>query len=146
MFFLCQRYVVAGGIVTERSMLPTLKEGSYYLINKYIYLLTRPQRGDIVVLRPHLYDSDQYIKRVIGLEEETLTLSGGKAYINGRLLDEPYTAGETYPEMGPLQIGKNHYFVMGDNRVESLDSRRFGTVGLKNIEGKIKPGKWFSFR
>ena len=145
-FFLFQRYVIAGGIVTERSMLPTLKEGNYYLINKYIYLVSQPQRGDIVVLRPHPYDSDQYIKRVIGLSEETLLISGGKVYINGRPLDEPYAIGDTYPNLGPIQIRKNSYFVMGDNRVESHDSRHFGTVGLKNVEGKIKAGQWFSFR
>ncbi len=146
MFLIFQRYVVGVGIITDLSMFPTLPEGSYFLINKYIYHLTRPKRGDIVVLRRDDYVSEQYVKRVVGLAGETLLIKSGQVYINGYGLTEPYAVGETYPDLGPYTIGKDAYFVFGDNRKVSEDSRHFGTVPLRNIEGKIKPGELFPFR
>ena len=142
LYFGCQRYVVSLGVVAERSMLPTLTEESYFLVNKYIYHFVRPRRGDIVVLRSKTYE--EYVKRVIALEGETLLITAGRVYINGRELREPYVRGTTFPDRGPLRVEKDSYFVMGDNREESFDSRQFGSVLLKDIEGKITPGQLFS--
>ena len=146
MFFFCQRYVVGMGVIAERSMLPTLSDGSYFLVNKYIYHVTRPKRREIVVLRRGAYETEEYVKRVIGLSGETLRLHAGRVYINGRLLDEPYAVGPTYPEFGPYRIEPGRYFLMGDNRAVSEDSRAFGTVPLRDIEGKISPGELFPLR
>ena len=146
LYFVCQRYVVSLGIVAERSMLPLLSEGEYFLVNKYIYHFVRPQRGDVVVLRRNAATSDQYVKRVIGLEGEVLRITSGRVYVNGRLLAEPYVLGGTFPDFGPYRIPVGSYFVMGDNREQSEDSRWFGSVALREIEGKIKPGQLFTFR
>jgi len=146
LYFICQRYVVSLGIVTDKSMLPTLPEGSYFLVNKYVYHLTRPARGDIVVLRGPAYTSEEYVKRVIGLEGDMLLIRGGAVYLNGHRLIEPYAVGATFPDLGPLRVGPGMYYVMGDNRVRSEDSRAFGPVALRDLEGKISPGKLFSFR
>ena len=144
-FFFCQRYVVSVGVMTERSMLPTLVEGNYFLINTYIYHVARPKRGDIVVLRRGASFSEQYVKRVIGLAGEALLIRSGNVYINGHRLSEPYAAGNTFPDVGPYILPKDAYFVMGDNREESEDSRYFGAVALRDIEGQIKPGELFPF-
>ena len=142
--FFFHRYVISVGIIEDWSMLPTLQEGSYFLVNKYIYHFARPERGDIVVIR--MGGSEQYVKRVVGLAGETLRVESGHVYINGRQVTEPYATGMTYPDFGPYEIGADSYFVFGDNRGVSEDSRHFGAVSLKNIEGKIKPGEWFPFR
>ena len=140
MFFFFQRYVVGVGIVQDRSMFPTLREGSTYLINKYIYQFTSPKRGDIVLLWPYRYATEQYVKRVIACSGDTLSIKNGHVSINGTFLPEPYTVGLTYPEREPFPIKKGFYFVMGDNRRESEDSRTFGSIPLENIAGKIDVG------
>ena len=138
--------LISGGIVVDKSMYPTLKDGEYYLINKYLYHFTKPRRGDIVILLPWKYAPEEYVKRVIGLEGEQLLIRNGRVYINGEPLSEPYVAGITGPDMGPIKIPKGKYFVMGDNRANSMDSRAFGAVEPENIEGKIKPGELFPLR
>ena len=145
MTFFVQRHVVSAGLITDVSMMRTLKNGELYLVNKYIYHFKRPQRGDIVVLLPYKYAAEEYVKRVIGLEGETLSIKQGMVSINGIELAEPYALGETAPDMGPVLIPSGKYFVMGDNRANSYDSRQFGAVPVENIAGKIKPGEWFTF-
>lgn len=140
-----QHVVIGVGIVTDKSMLPTLHAGEYFLINKYRYRVSRPRRGDIVVLRPRRYESEEYVKRVIALPGETLQFMGGRVYLNGAPLHEPYAVGQTWPDLGPLRIAPDTYYVLGDNRLNSEDSRRFGAVPRRNLAGKIKPGEWFPF-
>lgn len=146
MFFFFQRFVVSVSIIQETSMSPTLKHGEYYLVNKYLYHFTPPKRGEIVAFRETPYASEGYVKRVIGLGEETLTLQGGDVFVNGQRLIEPYVIGKTYPDMGPIRLKKDTYFLMGDNRLDSYDSREFGAVSIKNIEGKIDPSQWFPLK
>jgi len=138
-FLLCDHYVVGSGWVTDVSMLPTLTPGRYLLINKYSPRLSGLRRGDVVVVRPENHSRWYYVKRVIGLGGETFSISGGRVMINGRPLEEPYTRGPTEPEMQPRRIPEGSYFVMGDNRANSEDSRSFGSVTGNRIEGKIKP-------
>ena len=145
LFFTCQHVIICLGVVQDRSMLPQLSDGSTFLVNKYIYHLTAPKRGDIVVLARNLYMEGQYVKRIVGMPEEMLWIHNGRVYINGRLLQEPYTLGDTLPDFGPMRIGEDHYYVLGDNRMVSEDSRHFGCVSRRNIEGKIRPGQLFSF-
>lgn len=141
LFLFCQRYVVSSGRVIDISMLPTLMPGRYFLINKFGLCLAGPHRGDVVIVRPteQGWSNWYYVKRVIGLEGETFAVSGGQVIINGRPLEEPYATGSTQPDMEPRQIPKGFYFVMGDNRGNSEDSRNFGAVPRDRIEGKIKP-------
>lgn len=146
MYFLVQRYVVSAGVVTDISMLPTLPEGNYYLVNKYIYIFALPERGDLVVLRRGRFASEQYVKRVIGLPGERLLIRSGVVYINDRRLEELYAPGPTFPDLGSLTIEKEAYFVMGDNRPVSEDSRQYGLVPFSQIEGKIKTDRLFPFR
>ena len=140
-FFLFERHVLSAGRVTDVSMQPTLREGTYFLINKYTYHFIPPRRGDVVVLRPWAQTRWRYVKRVIGLGGETLTISSGRVYINDQLLEEPYAQGSTTPDAGPTLIPQGSCFVLGDNRQESEDSRIFGSVPADRIEGKIKPGR-----
>ena len=145
MTWACQRYVVTAGVITERSMEPTLPEGSYFLVNKYAYRFHRPQRGDIVVLTRGIYDEDEVVKRVIGLEGDVLTIHRGRVWLNGQRLLEPYAVGRTAPNFGPYRIPAGHSFVLGDNRPVSFDSRAFGDVPLRYVEGKLAPGQFFPF-
>jgi signal peptidase I len=116
------------------------------VVNRYIYHLADPERGDIVVLRRGEYTSNEEVKRVIGLPGETVLIKSGEVYIDGRRLAEPYASGSTYPDLGPYTIKEDAYFVLADNRGVREDSREYGTVRVKAIQGKIKPGELFPFR
>jgi len=145
MYHLVHQHVIGVGIVTDISMRPTLEEGNTYLVNKYLYRFRRPSRGDIVVLRKTTYLDEQYVKRVVGLEGEVLAVRNGRVFINGRVIEEPYAVGVTLPPMAPYPIPLGDYFLLGDNRLTSQDSRHFGTVSIRNIEGLIRPGTLFPF-
>jgi len=144
LFFFCERYLLSAGRVTDVSMLPTLTPGSYFLVNKYVYRFRRPRRGEIVVFRPPGKDRWYYVKRVIGLEEEILSISSGQVYVKGKALEEPYVLGITSPDLAPVAIPKRSYFLLGDNRPDSEDSRSFGSIPLDRIHGKIRPGRRFT--
>ena len=144
LFLLCERHVISAGRVTDYSMYPTLKPGGYFLINKFIVHFAPLRRGDVVVVRPVNHPRWYYVKRVVALGGETLSISQGKISVNGRPLAEPYTVGRTEPEREPQKIPEGFYFLMGDNRVASEDSRAFGPVPKERIEGKIRPGRLFS--
>jgi signal peptidase I len=126
-------------------MHPTVSKG-YYLVNRYVYHFSEPGRGDIVVLDRGDYSSDEEIKRVVGLPGETVQITSGAVYINGRRLDEPYVLGATYPNYGPNTMGKDAYFVLGDNRRAGDDSREYGPVRFTMIEGKIRPDVLFPLK
>lgn len=143
--FLFQRYVISLGIITDRSMSPTLRDGEHVLVNKYIYRLTRPKRGEVVVLRRAAFETEEYVKRVVGLSGEKIAIRSGVIYINGRRLEEPYAVGETYPDQPPRHLGPREYFVLGDNRLSSEDSRHFGEVRLDQLEGRVTPDRLFEF-
>ena len=128
------------------SMYATLDDNDYLIANKIDYRLHAPQRGDIIILRPPTDNSKDFIKRVIALPGEKLLIRGGIVYINGRKLDEPYlpeawTTLNNWPPNGTdgTVIPSNEYFVMGDNRNRSQDSRIFGPIGRDRIDGKA----WF---
>jgi signal peptidase I len=129
------------------SMFATLDNNDYLIANKVDYRLHAPQRGDIVILRPPTNNTTDFIKRIIALPGERLLIRDGVVYINGHRLDEPYLPEawtlQTNPQ--PWSIGEgavippNQYFVMGDNRNKSQDSRFFGTITRDRIDGKA----WF---
>ncbi len=144
-FLFCERYVVGAGRVTDYSMFPTLKPGAYFLINKFIVRLSPIRRGDVVVIIPPDHPRWYYVKRVVAGGGETLSISDGRVWVDGKPLQEPYAIGRTEPDMRPRRIPEGSYFLMGDNRVDSEDSRVFGSVPREQIVGKIKPGRLFSF-
>jgi len=129
------------------SMWATLDNNDYLIANKIDYRLHAPQRGDIVILRPPTNNTTDFIKRIIALPGERLLIRDGAIYINGHKLDEPYLPDEwtqqtnagKYSEGQGAVIPPNEYFVMGDNRNRSQDSRFFGPIGRDRIDGKA----WF---
>lgn len=128
------------------SMYATLDDNDYLIANKIDYRLHPPQRGDIIILRPPTDNSKDFIKRVIALPGEKLLIRDGAVYINGRKLDEPYlpeawTTLNNWPANGTdgMVMPPNEYFVMGDNRNRSQDSRIFGPISRDRIDGKA----WF---
>ena len=126
------------------SMFATLDNNDYLIANKIDYRLHAPQRGDIIILRPPTDNSKDFIKRIIALPGERLLISDGYVYINGHKLDEPYLPEQwtTLNNWGGPDgevVPPNDYFVMGDNRNRSQDSRIFGFIGRDRIDGRA----WF---
>jgi signal peptidase I len=139
-------FVVQAVHVEGLSMWATLDNDDYLIANKIDYRLHAPERGDIVILRPPTNNSTDFIKRIIALPGEKLLIRSGAVYINGHHLVEPYipdawTFQNNWPTDGSdgEVMPPNQYFVMGDNRNRSQDSRFFGPIGRDRIDGKA----WF---
>ena len=122
------------------SMEPNLHDGEYVIVNRVIYRLQPPQRGDVIVFQRE--GSREFIKRVIGLPGDTVAVQGSHVLVNGMALDEPYIAQPNAYTMEPRRIGPNEYFVLGDNRNNSSDSHNWGTVPLSVIDGKAWVTYW----
>ena len=130
--------------VEGTSMTPLISDQERIFINKFVYRFEPIARGDVVVFLYPLDRSKSFIKRVVGLPEDTVEIRDGQVYLNSKLLPEPYIPPEsddfgTYP---PTQIPKGEYFVMGDHRTSSNDSRIFGPVPRKFIYGKAVFAYW----
>ena len=144
-FILFGVFFVQPVVVEGTSMLPQLHDGERLLVNKLIYYKIQSiswghiERGDIVVFWFPNDPDKSYVKRVIGLPGETVELRNGKVYINGVELNEEYIDVEhnqSLPSWPPRKVEDHHYFVMGDNRDNSSDSRYWGLVPEKYIYGK----------
>lgn len=133
--FLIQPHRVKGD-----SMLPNFHDGELLLTEKISYRFGMPQRGDVIVFTAPGSRNVDFIKRIIGLPGESITVSNGEVLINNEQLIEPY---ETQKTRGSINItlSANHYFVLGDNRGSSSDSRSFGPIERKSIKGKA----WFVY-
>lgn len=121
-FFLAFFVIVNANIPTS-SMEPTIMVNDRIIANRLSYKFSEPQRGDIVVFK---YPDDEkllYVKRVIGLPGDTVNISKGGVYINGEKLDEPYITTSIIGNFGPYTVPTDSYFMLGDNRNNSLDSR-----------------------
>jgi signal peptidase I len=117
------------------SMLPTLQDGEYVLVNRLAYRAELPVRGDIIVfVSPQSPDLD-LIKRVIGLPGDVVKISDGKVQVNGKILDEPYIAAAPIYN-GEWNVPEGNLFVLGDNRNDSSDSHAWGLLPLDNVIGK----------
>lgn len=122
--------------VVSGSMKNTLQINEYYLKNKVAFKFKKtPKRGDIIDFK-HL--EDLYVKRVIGLPNETIYIKNGVVYVNNLELKEDYTINIDYEDYGPYTVPNDEYFVLGDNRSESNDSRfwEYSFVKTKDIKGK----------
>ncbi len=172
MIFVAVRLVVVNYRVVGQSMLPGLEGGEMVLVNRNAYAsfdtwslvdwlpgvehenanivhpFSPPQRGDIVVLNAPVDNATSpYIKRVIGLEGETVEIRDDMVLIDGRPLNEPYLDDETtmcaaQPDCGPFLVPEGSVFVLGDNRDNSSDSPDFGPVRIDDIVGKVWLGYW----
>ena len=145
-YYLIQPFYVKGA-----SMEPNFHDHEYLIINEISYRFHNPERGDIVVFRYPLNPQDFYIKRVIGLPGERIQIKGGGVYIfndlepDGFLLIEPYLEEEisTYGRNEEtIELGSSEYYVLGDNRSSSQDSRSFGPVNITYIIGKVLLRGW----
>ena len=152
--------------VEGSSMQPTLSEDQYLLVNKFLYyrvdgtrlsryipfleiepgetsfLFGEPQRGEIIVFHYPRDITRDFIKRVIAVPGDTVEMRNGRVYVNRVIVEEPYLTAPYGPtNLTEQTIGPEEYFVMGDNRLQSNDSRSWGTVPLSNVVGKA----WFSY-
>lgn len=127
-------------------MEPNYVDGNVLLVNKLAYIADTPQRGDVIAMYFPGEPEKRFIKRVIGLPGETVKISDGKVYVNGKLQVEPYLALEliTTPEM-ERNLVAGEYFAFGDNRAASSDSRAWGPVPRSFIVGKAMT-KMFSLK
>lgn len=124
-------------------MQPNFYTGERLITDELSYHFSAPQRGDVIVLNSPVDPSQELIKRIIGLPGDQIELQNGKVFINGQQLDEPYlpsstqTQGKTFLSDGQIyKVPSDSYFVMGDNRDVSLDSRYFGPIKRSQIVGK----------
>jgi len=137
-------YVIQPFIVEGASMQPNFEDGQYLIIDEISYRFSPPQRGDVVIFHPPNDQKTYYIKRLIGLPGETIELKDGGFFIYnqdntaGYRLDEiKYLDNSNITQRGKTQLQPDEYYLVGDNRDNSLDSRRFGPVKLANIKGKV---------
>ncbi|TAN43439.1 MAG: signal peptidase I [Nitrospirae bacterium] len=151
-------YIVQAFKIPSGSMIPTLLVGDHLLVNKFIYgtplpfsdkrvlLFSSPKRGDIIVFKYPEDPSRDFIKRVIATEGDVVEQRDKKVYVNSDPLKEPYAqytdksirdgGSDPRDNFGPYLVPKNKFFVMGDNRDQSYDSRFWGYVDIKEIRGK----------
>lgn len=145
---LIRRYVFCLTRIRGRSMLPTLRDGQWALVTRWDYRLGRPRRGDIVIcfypgrmMKRFPFLRQMIVKRVIGLPGETVALEEGTVLIDGAPLEEPYLdparcrRRATRP---PVTLGEGQYFVLGDHRDASRDSRAVGPLDRRAIIGRVR--------
>ncbi len=135
--FVAQPFVVVG-----TSMYPTFLNSDYLIIDEISYRFEHPKRGEVIVFRPPLAPNDHYIKRIVGLPGETVKVNGNTVTIinkdnpNGFVLDEKYVSSERDGSTTTV-LGPDQYFVMGDNREASSDSRIWGALDGNKITGRV---------
>src|ERR1700758_631514 len=124
--------------VEGTSMAPLLSDQERIFINKFVYRFEPIDRGDVVVFWYPLDRSKSFIKRVVGLPGETVEIRHGTVYINGDAVSEPYVPPQyaDVSDYGPIKVPRGSYFVMGDHRISSNDSRVFGPVSSQFIYGR----------
>lgn len=141
-------FVVSPFKVDGLSMYPTFDNGNYLIVDRLIYNFKPPQRGDVIVFNPPRSPSTYYIKRIIGLPGENISIDRGVVTITPTTnpdkkseekisLTEPYTVNDDATYTQKISLSPEEYFVMGDNRPNSSDSRVFGPLPKKNIIGRV---------
>ncbi|MEO1427920.1 MAG: signal peptidase I [Cyanobacteria bacterium J06633_8] len=141
--FFIRTFIAEPRYIPSDSMLPTLHTGDRLVVEKLSYKFDLPKFGDIIVFQPppelqrRGYSQDQaFIKRVIGTPGDTLKIDDGKVYLNGNILQEDYIKEPPLQGLPLVKIPQNQYFMMGDNRNDSNDSRYWGFLPKPNIIGR----------
>ncbi|MFH0926275.1 MAG: signal peptidase I [bacterium] len=133
-------FIVQAFKIPSGSMIPTLQIGDHILVNKFIFKFKKPNRKEIVVFKYPLDKKRDFIKRVIGLPGETIELKDRVVYINNEPINEPYamysSSSIDSSNFTPITVPDNSYFMMGDNRDSSMDSRYWGVLEDKLLIGK----------
>jgi len=142
--FLFRKVIVQPFVVEGSSMEPNFHNSDYLLVDQISYRFHEANRGDVVVFKAPPNPSVNYIKRVIGLPGETVTIKDGQVYINDQLIQEKFLDGleqtliyASKSKELTQKLGTNEYFVLGDNRDNSSDSREWGVLPKQNIIGKV---------
>ena len=130
--------------VEGMSMAPTLEDQDRLIVNKLIYRLSSPRKGDIVMLYYPVNPDKSFVKRVIAEENDVVRIVDGRVFVNDVPLADEYVPGEfrSHDDWGPQVIREGYYFVMGDHRNNSSDSRHWGEVPKKYIIGKVQLRWW----
>ena len=137
-------FVLEAFRIPSESMVPTLEVGDRVLANKFVYRLTEPEKGDVVVFESVNGGEEDLIKRVVGVAGDEVEVRNGTLLVNGEAREEPYL-NRNLPfndSYGPTEVPEGHVFVMGDNRANSADSRVFGPLPIENIEGEAFVRFW----
>jgi signal peptidase I len=146
LMFLIIRLAVQNFNIDGTSMEPNLHNQELVLVDKWSYLFHPPARGDVIVFVAPPDPAQDYIKRVIGLPGDVITVHGTQVYVNGTLLKEAYVSpqreGNPYAPITNMIVPPNSYFVLGDNRAGSSDSRNWGCVPRQNIIGRAALVYW----
>ena len=150
--FVPLKSTIQGYRVQYSCMLPSIEDGDWIIVNKASYSFSDPKRGDVIVFNPREGVGSEYpfIKRIIGLPGETVGIKNGQVFIDNTPINEPYVFPEpprSNTDFGPQTMGDGQYFVLGDNRNNSNDSRAWGPISRSDIIGKAKfvywpPSKW----
>ncbi|MFC4075826.1 signal peptidase I [Salinithrix halophila] len=127
-------FLFAPYIVHGESMLPSLDSEERILVNKWVYRMHSPDYEDIIVFRAT--EGRDFVKRVIGLPGDVVTIEDGQVIRNGKKLKEPYLTGKIAGDFPPTRVSAHHLFVLGDNRNNSMDSRQLGLVDLTEVVGR----------
>lgn len=143
-FIVVYLFILQPNQIKGASMEPTFHNGNYIFTSKVTYKMREPIRGDVVVFHAPRNPDLEYIKRVIGLPGDTILIENQNVYVNGEQINEPYISDFTtlglvgFVEEGvPFVVPEGHYFVMGDNRPRSSDSREFGPITYESIIGQV---------
>lgn len=147
--FIVRHYLVQPFLVSGESMVPNFQNGDYLLIDELTYRLRAPERGEILVFKFPGNESTYFIKRIIGLPGERLRIENNKITVynqshpNGVVLNEDYLPkNDITSDTQDVTLGKDEYFMMGDNRPASYDSRRWGPLPRKDIIGLVRVRLW----
>ena len=138
-YFLFQPFIVKG-----QSMEPNFENSNYLIVDELSYRFRDPQRGEVVVFRYPKNISQRFIKRIIGLPGDKIEVKAGSIMVNDQVLDESKYLPSGVQTPGNIQtsLNENEYFVLGDNRISSFDSRQWGLLPRKNIIGRVLIRAW----
>lgn len=140
---LIKTFIVGNFWIPSQSMVPTIEVDDKVIVTNFSYWFNEPQRDDIIVFKYPLDTKKDYIKRCIGLPGETIEFRDNQLYVDGIQVDQPYLADSVVTEdFGPVLVPEGQYFMCGDNRSNSSDSRVWGFVEEKLIIGKAQCIYW----
>jgi signal peptidase I len=141
LIFLAIRTLIQNFRIEGVSMEPNLHDGQYLIINKLVYYLHPPERGDVVVFHYPKNPRRDFIKRIVGLPGEKVEVRGKRLFVDGEEIEEPYALHAGKYAWKPQRLGEDEYFVLGDNRNSSSDSHNWGPLNRDAIVGKA----WISY-